>query len=114
MKQGPPTEPTEEQGPRVLSFEEFSHRKSDYMNTPCYGGFFQYFRDGTQGDARRTTEHYRRFAMEHPDMAESLHGKIQSLSYVTSNSLIPFDKDLYEAYKIMRGYGISDNILLSG
>jgi|SRR3989344_2050865 len=112
--QGPPTTPTPEPGPKVLTFEEFSFRADDDMNTPRQGSFFGYFVGGSLGGALRTSKHYKRFAAKHPDMATSLCEKIQSLPYITSNGLKPFDRDLYEAYKIMHGYGIPDSILLRG
>ena len=112
MNQGPPTTP--EKGPKILSFEEFSYRASDEMNTPRQGSFFGYFASGDLGDARRKTEYYKRFEKEYTDMAKSLREKIQSQSYITSDSLKPLDRDLYEAYKIMRSYGIPDNELLRG
>ncbi|GEM_PF-2185046 len=115
--QGPPTEPTAEEGPKILTFEEFSFRADNDMNTPRQGSFFGYFDRGLLGDARRITEHYKRFAFEHPDMTTELCDKIQNMrdeSKGTSESLKPFDRDLYEAYKIMRSYGIPDSELLRG
>ncbi|OGI66793.1 hypothetical protein A2823_01610 [Candidatus Nomurabacteria bacterium RIFCSPHIGHO2_01_FULL_41_91] len=112
--QGPPTIPTPEPGPKILTFEEFSHR--DKVNYPRYGNFFMYF-GGGQGDVFRTTAHYKKFALEYPDMATTLYEKIQNRpenkSGDSSDSLRPFDQDLYEAYKIMRGYGVPDKDLFS-
>lgn len=99
-----------EQEPLILSFEEFSHRDPK----PRYRNFFAYFAGGFAGETYRKSAHYKRFAEKHPDMAEALCDKIQTqrnVDQATEDSLAPFDRDLYEAYIIMRGYGASDSEL---
>lgn len=105
------TPPIPEQKPQILSLEEFARRSP----IPRYNNFFLYFTRGA-GEIYRQAEHYKRFAEEHADMAASLCDKIQNQrdsNKFTSESLKPFDADLYEAYKIMCGYGVSDRDLFS-
>lgn len=105
------TPPTQEQEPEMISFEEFRRRNP----IPRYNNFFLYFAFGP-GEIYRRAEHYKKFAGEYPEIAASLCDKIQNQrdrSLTTSNSLRPFDEDLYEAYKIMKGYGVSDVDLFS-
>ncbi|OGI64080.1 hypothetical protein A3H53_04200 [Candidatus Nomurabacteria bacterium RIFCSPLOWO2_02_FULL_40_10] len=113
MKQGPPqNSPTPESGPKILSFEEFSDRTLDAPSTiPRYNNFFMFFSSGV-GKIYRQQKCYKKFLSEHPDKAMSLCDKLQSCNY-TSESLKPLDRELYEAYKIMRSYGISDKDLFS-
>lgn len=115
MKQGPPqNKPTPETEP-ILTFEEFSYR--DHVdNVHHYNNFFMYFIAGEWGENRRQSPHYQRFVLENLDMATSLRNKIGKQldkSKNTSEALKPFDRDLYEAYKIMRGYGFSNKDLFS-
>jgi hypothetical protein len=96
---------------QILSLEDFTHRDP----IPRYNNFFLYFALGV-GEIYRQKEHYKRFASEHPDLATSLCDKIQNQrdrSYKTSESLKPFDQELYEAYKIMKSYGVSDRDLFA-
>lgn len=98
---------TAEGEPDVLSFEEFSRW---YGPTPRYNNFFLHFDGGFGGQVYREKDHYLRFAEEYPALAERLCQKIQNgLSRVrTAKELKPVERDLYEAYKIMRGFGFSD------
>ena len=98
---------TTEQEPQILSFEQFAERSGAIV---AYRNFFMYFGGGIAGDIHRGADYYKRFAAENPDMVVSLCNKIQKRDkkLPTSESLRPFDADLYEAYKIMRGYGVSD------
>jgi hypothetical protein len=103
--------PVPEQEKPILSFEEFSHRDT----IPRYNNFFLYFSAGA-GETYRQATHYQRFAQENPELARTLCDKIQNQrdrQLSTSESLKPFDADLYEAYKIMRSYGVSDRELFS-
>ncbi len=109
--QGPPQiPPTPEQQP-VLSFAEFSRRDPKY-NHPRYNNFYVIFSHG--GEISREHEWYKRFEKEHPDMASSLCDKIQNQmdkSIGEGEALKPFDRELYEAYVILHGYGISNEDL---
>ena len=104
------TPPNPEAEPQILSLEEFARRSPIY---PKYNNFFLYFAGGT-GSIYIRREYYKRFAEEHPDIDTTLFDKIQNRDKrgkSTSESLKPFDADLYEAYKIMRSYGVSDREL---
>ncbi len=103
MKQGPP-----ERGPKILSLGEFTNPYSD--GRPRYGNLWVNFDVGYAATIYQGTAHYKRFAEENSEMNESLQQKIQSRKRDANvtNSLKPFEKDLYEAYKIMRTYGLSD------
>ena len=108
MDQEPPVTPkTREQEP-ILTFEEFS-LCNPYAR---YNNFFLYF---SGWEVYMEKEYYKRFVFEHPDMAAELCDKIQNRkqSYSTKESLKPFTKNLYEAYKIMRSYGVSDKDLFA-
>jgi hypothetical protein len=108
----PETPKAPEEEPKILNFKEFTQREF----LPHYGNFFIYFNSGFAGEVYRESAHYKRFASEYPEMAESLCDKIQKQRdkrIGTSESLKPFDRDLYEAYKIMRGYGLSDSELFT-
>ena len=109
--------PKPEQKKPVLSFEEFSRRYATPNDpAPRYNNFFFYFNKGEGGRRFREKEHYKKFANEHPDIATSLCEKIgnqRDEKHGASQSLKPFDRDLYEAYKIMRTYGVEDKDLFS-
>ena len=103
-----------ENAPQVLSLEEFSKVNDD--GRPITNNFFSHFADLHfttpiyQGQA-----HYKKFAEEHPDLNAKLCTEIQAIGPgITSNTaelLKPYMSDLYEAYKIMRGYDTSDQDL---
>ncbi|MEK7564303.1 MAG: hypothetical protein AAB510_01905 [Patescibacteria group bacterium] len=97
----------------ILSFEEFIRRREhDY---PVYGNFFLYFAGG-MGKSYRKASYYIKFASEYPEMAQELQDKVKNLKkifYNTSENLKSIEVDLYEAYVIMRGYGVSDKDLFS-
>ena len=118
MEQEPPTS-TPEPGPEMLSFEKFTERVSqtdDLAPIPRYNNFYLYFDVPFLDNAYQTKEHYIKFSTEHSDLNASLCSKIQkerNKSKGTSKSLKPFERELYEAYKIMRGYGVSDEKLFS-
>ena len=106
-----PTEPSPEQ--RILTFEKFSER--DESNYPRFGNFYAYFDNDPDG-IYRDKPHFVRFERENPELSASLQEKIRNRRVQTGNtsgSLRPFDQDLYEAYKIMKSYGISDRALFS-
>lgn len=121
-----PEVPKHEQ--KVLTFEEFSFREPltgypQFDGMPCYNNFVLHFIDDSKFDGYVTkhyknTPHYKRFVAEHSDLAARLNEKMQAIYYNRSaNSsfstiLKPLDKELYEAYKIMRGYGASDKELI--
>ena len=96
----------------MLSFEEFSER--DENNVPRHRNFFGYFlTDSYLGLAHQARNHYVRFATEHPELASSLCEKVKNETSSDHNIPASLDEDLYEAYKIMSGYGVSDKDLFS-
>ena len=96
----------------MLSFEEFSERNED--NVPKYRNFFGYFlMNSFLGLAYQAKDQYVRFAAEHPELASSLCEKVKKESSSDQNIPESLDRDLYEAYKIMSSYGISDKDLFS-
>ena len=102
--------PTPETESIPLSFEEFT------KGTPVsrFQNFWLFFATG-DGEYRRREPYYQRFATEHPEMAETLCKKIQGKdkNIDTTEALKPFHQDLYEAYKIIRGYGVSHQELFT-
>ena len=110
MDQEPKITPTLEQKP-VLSFNEFCDRTKNPPSTiPRYNNFFFYFLPGPTGDSYRRAKHFLRFLSEHPDLNILLCEKMNNIDD-SSDSLLPYEPNLYEAYKIMRGYGVSDGDL---
>jgi len=117
--QGPPQTPFIPEGePKILSFGEFSHRDTE-SGPPKYNNLFFYFfhadvaNDWTR-EIYKKKKHYQRFVSEYPEMVELLNKKINSIrDQHRSEDLKPFDGDLYDAYKIMRSYGVSDKDLFS-
>ena len=108
---GPPqiiTSPSPESEPKILSFEEFRHREPN--SNKRYNNFHIYFGNGLLSEIFQKQKYYKKFKSEHLDMVISLRKKMESLQG-TSKSLAYIEKDLYEAYKIMRSYGASDAVL---
>ena len=105
--QGPPliTHPPEQEP--IVSFEVFSSRNP----LPWYNNLATFFSTGLGEYYREEKEVYKRFASDYPDMAASLCQRIQNWNQQEelSEFLKPFDVELYEVYKIMRGYGFSDD-----
>lgn len=108
---GPQMPPTPDQAKRdLLSFEEFI--APNQYGHPKYNNFFAYFDRDPNGDFR-SQPHYQRFEHENPVLATNLISKISNrdIRLGTAESLKPFERDLYEAYKILKSYGISDDDL---
>ena len=95
----------------VLTFEEFISR--DSHGAAKHNNFYMHFEGAPH---YVNTTHYRRFTNENPDLAASLSHKIRQRDkrpYSMTQQLQPFEQDLYEAYKIMRSYGVSDRELFA-
>ena len=111
MEQKPPTIESEP----ILTFEEF--RKPDSIGIPHYNNFYFHFSSGSGfiESIYKEQKPYKRFEREHTDMTVSLCTKIQNMdnSVTISESLKSCEAELYEAYKIMRGYGASDQELFA-
>ena len=97
--------PVSEQEPKILSFEEFSKDQR-------YNNLYLYFVAGRASEIhRKNAPYYDQFAQENPELVADICDKIQNKRdrrLDPAESLRPFLRDLYEAYKIMRGYGASD------
>ena len=70
--------PTPEQVPRILSFEEFSTPKKRFVGPP-YNNFYIYFFPGDLGMQRRKRADYVRFVKENTGLEEDLREKMQEL-----------------------------------
>jgi hypothetical protein len=121
MEKPPQNIPTPE-SEKTLTFEEFSHREPLLSEDPTvclikYNNFPMYFEDNSMiSESLKKSDFYKRFTSEYPDLLLSLRDKIQNKLDKTKNTserLKPFDKDLYEAYVIMRRYGATDGELFA-
>lgn len=103
-----PLDGSKKEGEPILSFEEFSRRDP----VPRYNNFFLYF---TRNPDYKKNLYYQRFVKEYPEIASTLSEKISKHceGKYTSQSMKQFDQELYEAYKIMRSYGVSDRDLFA-
>lgn len=97
----------------ILSFEEFSYRHNN--STPRYNNYFGYFasESGLLGFVYRNKPHFLKFKDDHPYIDKKLYEKISVISHYTSESLIPYDLELYYTYTIMKSYGILNKDLFS-
>jgi len=93
-----------------ITFEEFTAKKS---LTPRYDGFFNYFSLGGVVSHVREEAHFLRFMEEHSSLEKRLTGAINN-SNNRSEEAKSHECDLYKAYLIMKGYGVSDEDLLIG
>lgn len=103
-----------EQKSPVLDFDSFKELNAEDM--PRYNNFFMFFFDDPFfGQMYREKPYFERFKKEHPDFEEELTSAIGKANrdLGTLAMLKPFEKKLYEAYKIMRSYGVSDQELFS-
>ncbi len=107
MSEQNPNQPEEES---ILSFEEFSTTKEN--GNPRYNNFWLQFRPAKIGDIYRQSEHYQKFAKEHLGLNESLLAEMNYEGFL-QDDLSAVEADLYEVYKIMRGYGVSDEELFA-
>ncbi|MDD5194036.1 MAG: hypothetical protein PHF67_05660 [Candidatus Nanoarchaeia archaeon] len=98
----------------IFSFEEFSAREDGH---PRYNDFYRYWEseESILGMVYRKKPHALRFQQEHSDLDKILQSKISNMAVTrsTSEALKPFDRDLYEAYVIMRGFGVPNKDLFS-
>ena len=99
----------------MLTFEEFV--RVDRAAKPNYGNFHMHFVTGGIGpEFYRKTPHYQRFMHEHTDTDTELTEKITNrykFNISTTQSLKPFEREMYDAYVIMYGYGASNRELFS-
>ncbi len=96
----------------MISFNKFSTK---IRTDPKYDNFFLYFAKGFIGDFLRSKDFFKRFRDENPDLEQRLRTGVSNAytSDCTTKMLAGFEEDLYKAYTLMKGYGLSDNELLS-
>lgn len=106
--------PGPEQEHQILSFEEF---KSGEV-VPRYNNFHLHFcnygvdSNISAGAIYRNRPYYQRFSQEHPDLAKRLCTQVSDLR-ARRLSVESLQSEIYEAYKIMKSYGVSDNELFA-
>ena len=108
MEQGPPQGPqnkSNEQKPRILTFEEFSV-PIDEDHGPAYNNFFFKFASGIY----KNKKYYKMFRRQYPDMYKSFSDKVIKTYPCSMKHLL---REGYEVYKIMRSNGVSDEDLFS-
>ena len=93
---------------KLLSFEEFVAKKN---LTPRYDGFINFFTLGGLLSHVREESHFLRFMEDHSGLEKRLTEAINNSSKIPEE-IEPHECDLYKAYLIMHGYGISDEDLL--
>ena len=99
---------------RLLTFEEFV--RADAPPQLNYGNFHVHFAmTGIGPEIYRQKPYYQRFMREQPRMDAVLTEKITNRpKYVsTAESLKPFEREMYDAYVIMHGYGASNRELFA-
>jgi len=97
---------------KLLSPEEFVERDPNDP-VPRYNDLILYFITTGIGSKLRETPHFLGLQRERPDLEKRLTEGIMNrdVSIPMEKALIPFEPDLYEAYKIMRRYGALDEDL---
>ncbi len=115
----PPRIKTPEQAPPILSFEEFTAPDKNLVSLPHYNNFFLCFGKSENFiyEMYRNLPHVKRFIAEHPDMYEKICKHVEKIDPEYNNKIhdhLPeLEPELYEAYKIMKGYGFSDEALFA-
>lgn len=97
----------------ALSFEDFTSLDKE-TGTPHYNNFFVHFLpDEFLGKMYRDKAAYELFARNYPDVAIDMARKVGSidLSQGTQVALKPLERDLYNAYLLMRQYVSRDSEL---
>ena len=91
-----------------LSFMEFT---SIQGITPTYDNFPLFFTKGADPEIRRTRAPYIELQRQTPNLERRLREGISRLPLFSSETLKPFNLDLYTAYLIMRQYVDADEEL---
>jgi len=94
---------------KPLTFEEFTASNPQ----PRYDGFFNYFSLGGVVSHVRDGAHFLRFVEDHSSLEKTLTDAINN-SNNRAEAAKSNECDLYKAYLIMKGYGVSDENLLIG
>ena len=101
--------------PLPLTFEEFVERDNPSLpGHPRYDNFPMYFMPKGMAPQLRNTQPFLRFQVEHHDLEARLTSGITNLGRIDAKALKPYERDMYQAYLILRSYGIPDEGLLIG
>ena len=102
-----------------LSFEEFANREN-FLGIPRYDNFWLFFLEAKFREEQfsyRKEGFFKRFQEENPELERRLSQEIvdsdSKRSGGRSDMLRKFDRKLYEAYLIMKSYGVPDEDLFS-
>ena len=112
MENMPPSKPEQEP---ALTFEEFTKKSGGHA---YYNNFIAPFMgEGIATSIYKNLPHNKRFAAENPELYESISRQIQAADPTTehgwSGKLESVEPELYEAYLIMKEYGLSDEELFA-
>ena len=100
-----------------LTFEQFIEGEyilgPDMPPLPRYNNFPLHFTTRGIGVSCRELPYFKRFQTEQPDLERRLTEAITNRDRTidTSSSFKPFEPELYQAYLIMKDYGVSDTDL---
>ena len=97
-----------------LTFEEFVERYPSLPVLPRYDSFYLHFMLEGLPLYLRKTPHFLKLQEEHPDLEARLTSGITNLGRIDAKALKPYERDMYQAYLILRSYGIPDEGLLIG
>jgi hypothetical protein len=98
----------------ILTFEDFI-APAFGIPVPIYNNFPLHFQDSEENDYRKT-EYFIRFNDENLELTQSLTQRITQLKETKNfnvRSLTKINPDLYQAYIIMRGYGVTNKDLFA-
>ncbi len=96
----------------VLSFEEFFEPAGNILSKPRCNNFYVYFVDLEENAYKRQNSFVDRFKSENGALEKLLSTIFTAQREMGLNSE-PLKMKLYEAYKIMRGFGATDEELFN-
>jgi len=98
---------------KLLTLEEFVKR--DEIETPRYNSFIGYWSKGFVREVYRKIPYYLKFQKENPELDKKLFEKnpSRSLRSFSEQEKREYEQLMYEAYKIMKDYGISNKDLFA-
>jgi len=91
-----------------LTFLEFALNEN---GIPRYDNFIIFFQNGVFGEQRRQLLPYKKLQQEAPNLERTLRFIFSRIKMTDYGSVMPFNRRLYRAYIIMRGYVNSDKEL---
>ena len=87
---------------KPVAFELFSSEGAP--GTPYYDNFINFWGRGSICNHYRSEPAYQKFQKVAPDLDARITASMRSLSSKNHQTLLPFARDLYKAYRIMRRY----------